>query len=166
MAQRQIPALIAALTILGLVGAFLVPRRFRDDRALNEALAAQALLALAKAEAAYRDASGSYSGDLASLADAVKAADLPLLPRHGQSRGYRFGSVEIDETGRPLRPLPGAGRRFAYYAVPETYHVTGIRTLLIDPQGLVYAKDAGSAMPPSAWPASDPASAGWIILDR
>ena len=161
----RLPALIAALTALSLVGAFLVPRRFRNDRERNEAAAARGLKALAKAEAVYHEAGGSYCGDLAALCDVLPAGArkaLPDLPARGTGPGYRFGSVEIDETGRPLP----RGRRFAYYAIPETYHVTGIRTLLVDPEGLVYAKDAGSSLPPSAWPASDPTAAGWIVLDR
>ncbi len=160
----RLSALIAALTVLGLVGAFLLPRRFQDNRDRNESLAVRALLALAKGEAVYHEASGSYLGDLAALSDAMAAhaeafAD---LPHSGRKAGYRFGGVEIDETGRPLP----RGRRFAYYAVPETYHVTGVRTLLVDPEGLVYAKDAGSSLPPTAWPASDPTAAGWVILGR
>ena len=164
--DERLPALIAALTALGLVGVFLVPRRFQDQRDRNEAAAARSLLALAQAEAVYRADSGSYSGDLAGLSDVLaatgKAGSFPGLPSRGMAEGYRFGSVEIDETSRPLP----RGRRFAYYAIPEIYHVTGIRTLLVDPEGKVYAKDAGSSLPPSAWPASDPTSEGWIILDR
>lgn len=164
--DRRLPALIAALTTLGLVGAFLVPRRFQDDLERNEAWASRALLALAKAEAVYHAGSGSYSGDLAGLSDGLASPDKAEffhdLPARGLGHGYRFGSVEIDERGRSIL----RARRFAYYAVPEIYHVTGIRTLLVDPEGRVYAKDAGSSLPPSAWPASDPASAGWIILGR
>ena len=164
--DRRLPALIAALTALGLVGAFLVPRRFQDLRERNEAAAARALLALAKAEAVYREGAGAYSGDLAALADALaasgRAAAFPDLPGRGLEHGYRFGSVEIDETGRPLP----RGRRFAYYAVPEVYHVTGERTMLVDPEGRVYARDEGAGLIPSAWPASDPTAAGWLILDK
>ena len=156
--KDRLPALIAALTALGLVGAFLVPHRFRDGRDRNEAAAARALLALAQAEAVYHEGTGGYSGDLAALPASLS----PDFPSRGLAGGYRFGSVEIDETGRPIL----RARRFAYYAVPETYHVTGILTLLVGPEGKVYAKDAGSSLPPSAWPASDPTSEGWIILDR
>ena len=159
--RSRLAAPIAALTLLGLVGAFLLPHRFRDLRGMNEAAATKALQALAKAEAAYHEAGGTYLGDLAALPGALKG--LPAdFPSRGQDRGYRFGSVEIDETGRPLP----RGARFAYYAIPEIYHVTGIRTLLVAPEGRVYAKDTGSSLPPSAWPASDPTTAGWILLDR
>ena len=133
------PALLAALTALGLVGAFLLPRRFQDGRDRNEAAARTALLALAEAEAVYHEGGGRYAGDLAALPPGV-----PGLPSRGLNLGYRFGAVEIDETGRPFP----RGKRFAYYAIPETYHVTGIRALLVDPEGLVYAKDLGSSLPP------------------
>jgi len=154
--------LALALTILGAIAAVAVPHRFRANRAAGEAAAIQALEAIVKAEAVYRESEGGsrrYCQDLAALGAGQGRAGLPPL---GLLAGYRFGSIETDENAAPLAPE----RRFAYYAVPEIYGVKGMRTLIVDSAGRIFAKDTGRSAPPPAWPASDPTAAGWTILGQ
>lgn len=159
MRSLRVRELAAALGCLAAVAAFLLPHAMRERRREQEASAEATLRSAWKAEQAHRTRTGRYAGNLAALADAG------LLPREmatGLKGGYRFGLVGLDERGAPLDPL----KRFAYYAVPEAYGDTGTATMIVDAAGLVYARDSGEGAPPAAWPADDPAAAGWKILGQ
>ena len=71
----------------------------------------------------------------------------------GETGGWRFGRIVLDENGAPI----AGGRRFACWAAPRGAG----RTLLVSEEGRIYAKDTkGEA--PGMWPASDPTAKGWI----
>ena len=148
--RSPLPAVVAALTVLSAAAAVGVPRMLAASRAANEAAAVVSLRRLVRAEA-----SVPYRQDLAALADRLPP-DLSL----GSASGYRFGAILLDEAGAPLDPA----RRFAYYAIPETYGDTGRTTFLAGEDGKVYAKDPGLNVLPARWPAADPAAAGWRII--
>ena len=155
--------LILALAALGAWLAFWVPGRLAARLAADEASAVQSLQGILGAERAFRSRGPRYSLDLTSLAEAGPppgasrlGPDLAL----GLKDGYRFGTVELDEAGRPLDPA----RRFAYYASPVSYGDSGRRTFLAGEDGRVYARDLGNSTPPPAWPADDPLAAGWTPL--
>jgi type II secretory pathway pseudopilin PulG len=159
-AAFTLPALLAALTAIGLVGAFLVPHLLGKHRTSLEAAAVQALGDILKAELAHRADGKGFAQDLATLHDRGLLSG-PLAV--GLKDGTRFGAIARDENGAPFDPA----RRFAYYATPEVYGQTGKRFLILDETGRIYARDPGfNAQPPAAWPASDPTTRGWIILGQ
>lgn len=67
----------------------------------------------------------------------------------------------MDEDGDGKRETSPVG--FAFCAWPAEYGKSGRRTLIVNEEGVVYAKDLGSGATEGcdAWPAEDPTTAGW-----
>ncbi|MBI3099872.1 MAG: hypothetical protein HYY93_16800 [Planctomycetes bacterium] len=112
-------------------------------------------------------------------------ADADLRPEtryEGQPRtprawdGYLYRAMEFDEAGRPYAAVPldlpaGLARpdesvrlrachstKYGFCAVPEVYDVTGIRTIIVNEEGVMYGVDTGSNVPVLQWPGTDPTS--------
>ncbi len=101
--------------------------------------------------------------------------------------GYWVGAMSADEQGRPLQiDADGDGKAwthpsaFAFCAWPEHYganyhcgckqhgeHVEVVRFhYIVNEKGVMYRKDLGHNAPVLRWPATDPTSAGWEVVDE
>jgi hypothetical protein len=83
--------------------------------------------------------------------------------------GYLYKVMALDENGKPYRQDPdGDGKKttnlsqWAYCAYPAQHNKDGVRTFIVNEEGVVYAKDTGGK-PVEKWPGADPTTAGWTV---
>lgn len=84
--------------------------------------------------------------------------------------GYYYKAIALDESGRAYCQDPdGDGRKttnvskYAFCAYPAQYGKGGVRTFIINEEGVVYTKDTGGR-PVETWPGPDPtAGKGWAV---
>ena len=147
--------------LLGLAGAalafFLYPYLLVSEKSTQCCGTTDTLFRIRDQEEQYRKAEGHYACDFKRLAEHPVTDRKDLLQRlanTGLKEGYRFGV------------LPGlnTSESCAYFAVPETYAVTGRRIYVMN-QSSIWYRDTGNATPPAAWPSPDPVAAGWTLLE-
>ena len=128
-----------------------------------------------------RDVSGFYYCQDASGA-ALKFIDISLanadklgLSNPGQAtprdkNGYWLRVMKTDESGQAYASdADGDGLshtnpgKYAFCAFPAEYGKTGVHTIIVNEEGVVYQKDLGPGASSrcDTWPAVDPTTQGW-----
>jgi hypothetical protein len=112
-----------------------------------------------RAEEKHHEAEGRYAYDLKLLAEDpnLGAESISKYFATGLKEGYRYGRLPDFNAMGESDPIKG----FAYYAVPETYGVTGRLTYIQSQSKILYTKDTGGNTPPSSWPSPSPEALGW-----
>lgn len=124
-----------------------------------------------------------------AMADLRPATVLSGQPKQPSAeRGYLFCAMQFDENGSPyaITPVtlpaaavPPGGQakisacntgKYAFCAVPEKYDYTGIRTVIVNQDGVLYYVDTGSNTPILRWPGKDPTACTvngrtWGVVD-
>ena len=150
---------VAGLTLV----CFILPNLAESQKTTQCSGTSEILWNIANQEETYRKAEGRYARDLNRLAAHPRTGRkemLQSLAETGLKGGYRFGTLPAFNASGESDPAKG----FAYYAVPETYAVTGRRIYIMDQTGIWY-RDTGNATPPAAWPSPNPVAAGWTLLE-
>jgi hypothetical protein len=85
--------------------------------------------------------------------------------------GYLYMAMTTDQDGKPYRmdtsPADGADNpynnlsRYGFCAYPAEHGKDGIRTFIVNEEGVVYSKDTGGEAVMS-WPGRDPTMDGWV----
>ncbi len=101
----------------------------------------------------------------------------PPMPK----KGYWLCVMRADEAGTPYideaLPAPGAkpvldrpstnSGKYAFCAYPAEYGVTGVKTFIVNEEGVVYEKDLGPDAKEGCetWPDADPSVQGWVASE-
>jgi hypothetical protein len=151
---------------------------------LNETKAKSAMRDILAAEQDFRnkdlDKDGKenyWTGDVAglqavgALSDSIAAADSKNT-KGAAHFGYRFKMMERTRDGKAYaEDLDGKGAKtknrwvFAVCAVPQTYKQTGVVTLILSNDGVIYKKDTGGK-PVLKWPSEKEILDEWKEVDR
>ncbi|MEK7866785.1 MAG: DUF2950 family protein [Planctomycetota bacterium] len=108
----------------------------------------------------------------------VAQADRVGVARYGKREakpksGYWFQAMKLGVSGDAYADgsdpnCNGSNpRSFGFCAYPAEYEVTGVRTYIVNEEGVIYSKDLGPEAKDGAeqWPAEDPAANGWEVVE-
>jgi len=108
---------------------------------------------------------GMAKADRAGLAAWSKEAGTPKA-------GYWLRVLKTDQGGEEYL-LDGDGvastnpAKYAFCAYPAEYDKSGVRTFIVNEEGVVYQKDQGPDVTEGTdrWPSEDPTTAGWVASE-
>ena len=141
-----VTAIVSAVSIpaAGVVAAVAVPGLLRARMANNEARAIGALRAIHQAQAAYRSDCGAYAISLSSLSGPPRY----LAPELSSADSVSYAGYRIALNSKPgsdVADTPQGCRNtvtdYVAQAAPERPGATGMRSFLIDSEGVVYEGD-------------------------
>lgn len=175
------------LSITGVMGtavvaAIAIPSLLRSRIAANETSAQACLKQFVSTEGVWRQIDADRNGvqdywvdsieDFYSFPDAagnpLRFIDVKLAKADfGKLRadavpksGYYFAVIQKDAAGTPYSERKETG--YAFCAWPAEYNKTGVRTYVVNEEGVVYQLDLGVGGAVEQWPADDPTTAGWV----
>ena len=178
--------LMIVVALIAIISSISIPSLLRSRIAANEASAASAMKTIVSVQASFRqtdgDGNGTFDywtenlegmrtcvaaggGEIKLIDMAMTRADEEFSGTTAAKSGYLFRALDADANGSSYTTGSVRTYRYAFRSRPVLYSTSGIRTFIVDQDGVVYSKDLGLATTNLlSWISSDPSTSGWLAI--